>query len=127
MRHKLLFSVALTVAVASTGVAASITGNVKGPDGKPFMGAFVIAENTRNKMSVTVLSDQQGRYHINNLPASTYSVQITSVGYNGTPQNGVQLAADGKTSHDFTLQTAPVRWSDLNTYQGTQLLPATDK
>ena len=28
--------------------AATVTGNVKGPDGAPFMGAFVMAENTQN-------------------------------------------------------------------------------
>jgi len=127
MRRNMLLALALTAAVAIPSLAASITGNVKGPDGKPFMGAFVVAENTKNKMTVTVLTDQQGHYHINNLPASTYSVQIASVGYKGDPRNGVQLAADGKLAHDFALQTAPVKWSELNTYQGTQLLPKNDK
>ena len=59
---KVLVSI-LTVFLASTAFGATITGNVKGPDGKPFMGAFVAAENTQNKMTVTVLSDAQGRYH----------------------------------------------------------------
>src|SRR5580765_5933895 len=124
---KLLVALALAVSLASPAFGATITGNVKGPDGKPFMGAFVVAENTQNKMTVTVLSDTQGRYHINNLPAANYSVQITAVGYKGDPHNGVQLTADQKTSFDFALQTGVVRWSDLTTYQGTQLLPKTDK
>src|SRR5579863_4778518 len=112
--HNLVGSLMVTAVFAS---AASVTGNVKGPDGKPMMGVFVVAENTQNKMTVTVLSDTQGRYHINNLPASTYSMQVTAVGYKGAPHNGVQLGANGKASFDFALQTAPVRWSDLNTYQ----------
>jgi virginiamycin B lyase len=78
-------------------------------------------------MTVTVLSDAQGRYHIENLPAATYSVQISSVGYKADPHNAVQLTAAQKAAFDFALQPGTVRWSDLTTYQGTQLLPKTDK
>ena len=70
LADKALVSLTLTICLASSAFAATITGNVTGPDGKPFMGAFVVAENTQNKMTVNVLSDQQGRYHIGNLPAA---------------------------------------------------------
>ena len=115
----------MTVCLASSAFAATITGNVTGPDGKPFMGAFVVAENTQNKMTVNVLSDQQGRYHIGNLPAATYTLKITAIGYRGDPRPDVQLTADQKASFDFALQKTMVRWGDLNTYQGRQLLPKT--
>ncbi len=126
MRNICTLSALLCVAVSAAS-AASIAGTVKGPDGKPFTAAFVTAENTRNKMTVTVLSDTQGRYHINNLPAATYSVQVTHIGYKADPRNGVTLAADGKGAFDFALATAPVKWSELSTYQGSQLLPKTAK
>ena len=71
LADKVLASLALTACLASSAWGATITGNVTGPDGKPFMGAFVVAENVQNKMTVNVLSDQQGRYHIGNLPAAT--------------------------------------------------------
>ncbi len=122
-----LVSLALTASLASTAFAASIAGNVTGPDGKPIMGIFVVAENSQNKMTVTVLSDAQGRYHINNLPAATYSVQISAVGYRSDPHDNVQLTADQKLACDFALQAASVRWTDLTTYQITQLLPKTAK
>jgi virginiamycin B lyase len=129
LADKVLVSLALTVAVASSGfssaLGATITGNVTGPDGKPFMGAFVVAENAQSKMTVNVLSDQQGRYHINNLPAATYTVKITAIGYKSDPRSGVQLTADQKASFDFALQKGMVRWGDLTTYQGRQLLPKT--
>ena len=116
-------SLALTISLAvislaSAALAATITGNVQGPDGKPFMGAFVVAENTQNKMTVSVLSNAQGRYHIGNLPAATYTVQISAVGYKGDPRTDVRLSDGQKASFDFALQKAMVRWSDLNTYQG---------
>src|SRR5260221_7625510 len=116
---------ALTAFLASSAFAATITGSVTGPDGKPFMGAFVIAENTQNKMTVNVLSDQQGRYHIGKLPAATYTVKIAAIGYQGDPRTGVQLTEDQKASFDFALQKTMARWGDLNRYQGRQLLPKT--
>ena len=85
----------------------------------------MIAENTQNKMTVNVLSDAQGRYHIANLPAATYAVRIRAIGYKSDPRAGVQLTGDQKASFDFALQKGTVRWSDLNTFQGTQLLPKT--
>ncbi len=122
---KLLVSLTLTVSMASTALGATITGNVAGPDGKPFMGAFVVAENAQNKMTVSVLSDAQGRYRIGNLPDATYTVQITAIGYKSDPRTEVKLAGDQKASFDFALQKGMVRWSDLTTYQGRQLLPHT--
>src|ERR1700682_3443670 len=104
LADKVLVSLTLTVCVASSAFGATITGNVTGPDGKPFMGAFVVAENAQNKMTVNVLSDQQGRYHIGGLPAATYTVKITAIGYRGDPRAGVQLTGDQKTSFDFALQ-----------------------
>jgi len=120
-----LVSLTLTVALASSAVAATIQGNVQGPDGKPFMGAFVVAENTQNKMTVSVLSDAQGRYRIGNLSAAAYRLRITAIGYNSDPRTDVRLTDDQTASFDFALQKTAVRWSDLNTYQGRQLLPKT--
>src|SRR5215467_5940332 len=120
-----LLAVALTVPLASTALGATITGSVTGPDGKLFMGAFVVAENPQTKMSVSVLSSPQGRYYIGNLPAATYTVKISAIGYSSDPRTGVTLTADHKASFDFALKKTKVRWSDLTTYQGRQLLPKT--
>ena len=125
LTEKLLVSVTLTLSFASLTFSATVTGNVKGPDGAPFMGAFVIAENSQNKMTVSVLSDKQGRYHITNLPAATYALRIRAIGYKSDPRTGVRLLGDQKASFDFALQNGTVRWSDLNTYQGRMLLPKT--
>lgn len=125
LAEKLLVSVLLTLSFASLTFAGTITGTVKGPDGAPFMGAFVIAENSQNKMSVSVLSDKQGHYYIANLSAATYALRIRAIGYNSDPRTGVQLSGDQKATFDFALQNGTVRWSDLSTYQGRMLLPKT--
>jgi streptogramin lyase len=110
---------------ASVTSAGTITGSVKGPDGAPFTGAFVIAENSRNKMSVSVLSDKQGHYHFANLPAATYALRIRAIGYSSEPRTGVQPTGDQNATFDFALKKGTVRWSDLSTYQGRMLLPKT--
>jgi virginiamycin B lyase len=117
--------VALAIFASSAAQAATITGNVQGPDGKPFMGAFVVAENAQKRMTVSVLSNAQGRYHIGNLPAATYTVKITAIGYKSDPRTDMRLSDDQKSSADFSLQKDAVHWSDLSTYQGRRLLPKT--
>ena len=52
------------VSLAAVSHAATVSGTVKGPDGAPFKGAFVIAQNTANRISVSVLSNKDGHYEI---------------------------------------------------------------
>ena len=49
--------------------AATISGTVAGPDGTAFRGAFVQARNAQTRIVVSVLSDKEGRYRIESLPA----------------------------------------------------------
>ncbi len=123
--HEILAALSLMALMSAAALGASITGTVTGPDGKPFMGAFVAAENPQSRMTVNVLSDAQGRYRITNLPDATYTVRIEAIGYTSEPRGSVALAVDATASLDFALEKTPVRWSDLSTYQGRQLLPKT--
>src|SRR3979490_3175972 len=104
---------------------ATVTGTVKGPDGEPFRGAFVQAQNSNTKILVSVLTDKDGRYRIENLPAGQYQLQVKAVGYRSDPRSGVNLAGDQNASYEFALQKGAVRWSDLSQYQGEQLFPET--
>src|SRR5437588_3252711 len=114
---------ALTAASSLSTRAASVTGTVKGPDGDPYMGAFVQAKNQPNNVLVSVLPDKQGRYRIDSLPAGSYQIQIRAIGCKAEPQSGVKLAGDQKASFDFAWQPGTVRWSDVSLYQGRKLLP----
>jgi len=120
----LTFAVVVVLS-GSFACAATVSGTVKGPEGAPFKGAFVVAQNSKNRISVTVLSDKNGRYRIPDLPAANYDLRIRAIGYKADPQNGVNLTAYQSASHDWTLQPGVVRWSDLTLYQGKQLLPKT--
>src|SRR5713226_511921 len=120
---KLVAVVSLVVLFSSLAHAATVTGNVKGPDGSPFEGAFVQAINAKTHISVSVLSDKQGRYRVENLPSGEYQVRVRAVGFTTEPHSAVNLTADQNVSFEFALKQGTVRWSDLNLYQGKKLMP----
>src|SRR5579871_6355519 len=101
--RKLLTVVGSAVLLSSACYGATVSGTVKGPDGAPFMGAFVEAYNLKMKANFIVLSNAQGRYEITKVPAGDYRLQIRAVGYAVDPQSGVNLTADQKASYDFNL------------------------
>ena len=103
----------------------TISGTVKNSTGVPYRGAFVRVRNVKTTMTFNVLSDSAGRYRVQNVPPGDYEIRATAIGYKDDVRSGVKLAANGSQSFDFTLQKGKVRWSDLNTYQGRQLLPKT--
>ena len=105
------------------GIRGHRHGDGEGPDGAPFKGAFVAAQNKKTRMTVTVLSDKDGRYRVENLPAGDYDVKIRAIGYKTDPKNGVALAATQEASFDFALEKGVVRWSDVSFYEGDNLLP----
>src|SRR5258708_21084236 len=89
--------------ISSIAFGATITGNVHGPDGAPFRAAFVQARNAKTRVTVIVLSDNRGRYHVENLLAGDYEVLAKAIGYRSDPKTGVVLAANQDASFDWTL------------------------
>ncbi len=120
---RLLALLGLTLFLAGSGYGASVSGTVKAPDGSPFQGAFIQVQNTKTKISVFVLSDRQGQYRVEQLPAGEYRVQVKATGFRVDPKSGVALTADQSFALDFALQTAAVRWNELSIYQAKKLWP----
>jgi virginiamycin B lyase len=111
---------------ASSGFAAggTMSGTIKGPDGAPFRGAFVRAQQTATGVTTSVLSDAQGRYWVELAPGD-YEVWAKSVGYKTDPvkRSGVKVGESQTVPLNFALQKSEVRWTDLTKYQGASLLP----
>ena len=116
--------IALVLSLASITYGATISGTVKGPDGKPFKGAFVEAQDMDSRIATNVLSDKDGRYRIENLPEGQYQLLVRAVGYRFEPRTGIQLAAGQNATYEIALEKGTVHWTDLSIYQGEQLLPA---
>src|SRR5262249_60814519 len=92
--------------------AATISGTITGPDKAAFRGAFVQARNGKTKITVSVLSQPDGKYTIEDLPAGEYRIGIKAPGYKADSKFGVQLTADQNLAQDFALQKSFGRWSD---------------
>jgi virginiamycin B lyase len=122
--RKLLALFCWAVLLGSASRAATISGTVKGPDGTPFLGAFVQAQNAQTRMTYMALSDSQGHYRVEKVPAGEYRVGIKALGFKADAQSGVKLGADQDSSLDFGLQKGVVRWSDTSVYQASKLWPA---
>jgi streptogramin lyase/cytochrome c5 len=76
------------------------------------------------KMTVSVLTDNDGRYMVENLPAGDYRIGIRGSGYRADPKTGIKLTADQSlAAQDFALATAPVKWTEMSILQGVELLP----
>ena len=118
---KILALMSATIFLATFAHGATITGTVKGPDGAPFQGAFVQAQNTKTKITVNVLSHKDGGYRVEDLPAGEYVVRIRAVGYQADPRTGVKLTASQSASMDWALKPGTVRWRDLIALPGRKV------
>jgi hypothetical protein len=120
----LLICMTLAACGSSLGLAATVTGNVKGPEGSPLVGVFVQAQNNKTHITYMVLSDSQGHYRLQNLPSGDYALSTKISGYRGEPRSGVKLTTDQQASFDMSLQKSPVRWNEISIYQAGKLWPA---
>src|SRR5271165_1737711 len=122
-RTRFLAILGLALYLAPSIHAATVSGTVKGADGAPIEGAFVQAQNSKTKISLFVLSDRQGRYRADQLPAGEYRLQVKATGFRSEPKSGVTLTADQNAAIDFSLQPGIVRWNELSIYQAKKLWP----
>src|ERR1700733_9240864 len=105
MRFRKILGMAGAILFAASFVAgaraATISGTVKSPDGTPFEGAFVQAQNSKTRMTFMALSDPQGHYRIESIMPGEYRVGIRAVGFRADAQTGVNLADADSKSLDF--------------------------
>jgi virginiamycin B lyase len=123
MRSPARYGLYLAMSFSLTCHAATITGEVKGPDSAGIKGVFVTAQDTHTKIMVAVLTDDAGRYRIENLRAGDYQLSAQSVGYRSDPAMSITVTSDGHESRGLALRKDAVRWSDISIYQGKELFP----
>src|SRR5258708_17063293 len=116
--QKILGLLSAFIFFTSFAYGSTITGSVKGPDGAPFKGAFVQAQNTKTRITVNVLSQKDGRYRFENLPGGDYELRIRAIGYNANPPTGVKLSETQAASFVWAPQKRTVPWRHLSLHQG---------
>lgn len=95
-------------------VLAGTTGSLKGKvgnasDGSPVVGANVVLLGSK----MGAASDINGVYYVTNIPAGTYSVRVTAVGYKSATLTNLRISADLLTEQGFTLAETAVQGEEV--------------
>jgi mono/diheme cytochrome c family protein len=102
-----LIAVAVFVSLCATSVrahnASVVEGIVKNSSGQPVAGAFVKLKNAEKRLTFMVISQAQGRYTADRLPAGKYSVQGVGGGFQSDWSAPVTVADGGTAKHDISL------------------------
>ena len=96
----ILFCAGLSSMRAETPASAALTGQVSSKEEGPLEGVLVGAKKAGSNITITVVSNQQGRYQFpaSKLEPGQYSLRIRAVGYDLEGPAAVQIAPDRKST-----------------------------
>ena len=104
---------------ADPATTSSLTGTIRGTDGKPLEGVTVSARATDKTFTTTVFTDEQGEYFFANLDRGSYQVWAQAVGFATARAeatvDGARPARQTLTLSpiaDFTAQLSGAEWLD---------------
>ena len=117
----ILVAISLSSLTLHAGTSGSLEGVVtdKG-NGQPLIGANVLIVG----LQTGAAADVNGFYHVSNIPAGTYDIRFTFVGYQTVTVKGVQINPDLKTKLNAELVSSSV---ELNPVEISAERPAIQK
>jgi len=102
-------AVALVAAVSCPGAASAqstvgtLTGVITDAAGSAVAGAFVQMRNAERRLNFMVITQEQGKYSIDKLPAGKYVVQAIGAEHQSAPLSPVEVAAGKASSINLSL------------------------
>lgn len=114
MSYRKQFSLILALVLLVTplmiarAAGGQLTGTVTDPKGALVAGATVTATATATSQNFTAMTDQQGRYKIEGLPAGVYVVTISAKGFTDVTREGVNVAENQTATLDVKLEVASI-------------------
>jgi outer membrane receptor for ferrienterochelin and colicin len=121
-----LASVALAWGAGSLlaqGSTGKIEGRVRDQAGAPIANAQVFIVGS----AFNALTNPQGYYFINNVPAGTYSVRAAFIGYKSTQVDGARVLAGQTNTVDIQLEQTAVQIEEITVVTQTQPLVPRDE
>jgi hypothetical protein len=103
-------------ALAQTG---TVTGMVQDGGGQPLAGAQVAVEGT----TIGVVSNESGRYLLNNVPVGDHDITVVLLGYASVTQ-AVTVEAGGTAVRDFVLGLVALSMDEIVVTATDVLIPA---
>ena len=114
MKYTKLLSLLLLIILLSTSffiahaAGGRIEGKVTDPKGAAIPAASVTITNQITKQDFTTVTDGQGKYKVEGLPAGTYIVRVAVKGFNEGRREEVSVQDDATITIDMRLEIAPV-------------------
>src|SRR4051812_8535266 len=105
------------------GATGKIEGRVRDQAGAPIANAQVNIVGT----AFNALTNPQGYYFINNVPASTVAVRAAFIGYKSTEVEGVKVLAGQTNTVDVQLEQTAVEIQEITVVSQTQPLVPRDE
>ena len=105
------------------GSTGKIEGRVRDQAGAPIANAQVFIVGT----AFNALTNPQGYYFINNVPAGTVSVRAAFIGYKSTQVDGVRVLAGQTITVDVQLEQTAVEIQEITVVSQTQPLVPRDE
>jgi hypothetical protein len=100
--------IALLAPLIVYGAGGRIEGKVTDPKGAAVAGASVTISDEVNAQKFTAVTDSQGRYKIEGLPAGVYSIVISATGFSDARKESVKVDESATVPVDLQLQLAAV-------------------
>lgn len=125
MRYFLLFIFVLVLLqneiYSQTGVLSGTVSDAK--TGEPLIGATVILEGT----TIGSATNDDGRYFIRNIPANSYNITVSFIGYIATTKFNIIIRSEGNIDINFNLQEDALLLDELiitpNPFEKLQTTP----
>ncbi|MGB8522264.1 MAG: carboxypeptidase regulatory-like domain-containing protein [Candidatus Acidiferrales bacterium] len=89
---------------AMLGGSSSVFGTVTDSSGAVIPNAKVRVFRSNGEIAATASTDNQGRYAVNDLPASNYRIEFTVPGFKTTVIQGLSVGGGRELTQDVTLQ-----------------------
>ena len=96
--------IAFLVPAVWSQTTGKISGTVKSDDGAPLVGANVLVLGTSSGAS----SDADGQFQILNVPAGSYTVKASYIGYSAQEVTGVRVISGLSTPVNLLLSTSTI-------------------
>lgn len=105
------FAALLLPLVIVHGSGGRIEGKVTDPKGAALAGASVTVTDEVNNQTFTAVTDQQGRYKIEGLPAGVYTIVISATGFSDARKESIKVDDGATAPVDLRLEIAAVEAS----------------
>lgn len=112
---------------SSDGNGSPLSGRLLSSNGEPVAGIPIRAHRQGSNVTVTVYSNQQGRYAFQEMVPGAYTVSIRVAEFEPVEREGVNLTPQEPVQLEFDLLSRPPAFEELTTAELLLAFPVTEK